>query len=356
MSLVVGVGLGALALAVLAWPVASAAQTVAADLAPAIETMTKGTDTAARMEAAKALGASRDARALEALVKALEDPSRDVRWAAVEALGELGDRRAVPPILDYLKRVEAYRWGKRLAAAALGAIGDPRAVEPLVALLEDDDPFVRRAAALALLRLEDPRGLAKVTDLLKDQSDATLGTVRREMARFEAERSGRPAAPVIARAQASGTAPLRPREWAGLRVGVTPITEVRRRLGEPLQQTAEFVLYGGDRVAAPLKADSVVVNTGAGGVIESIFVFPVWGTMDRDIRALLGPGKLMPYAEFLKATGRTAQGAGTNAGGKLHYLPPDAATESFAEMGMLAVYDAADPAARERLVKLLIVY
>ena len=53
-------------------------------------------------------------------MRRLADPSRDVRWQAAYALGELGDRRAVPP---------------------------------LVALQEDPDPEVRKLVASALRRL-----------------------------------------------------------------------------------------------------------------------------------------------------------------------------------------------------------
>ena len=39
------------------------------------------------------------------------------------------------------------------AANALGELGDPRAVEPLIKALEDDDPGVRERAEKALVKL-----------------------------------------------------------------------------------------------------------------------------------------------------------------------------------------------------------
>jgi HEAT repeat protein len=323
------------------------------DVASLAATLAKGDRTEARMEAAKRLGASRDPRALAPLVAALLDPKRDVRWVAVEALGELGDPRAVPALLEYLKKPDAYRWAKRLVASALGAIGSPTGADALVTMLRDEDPFVRRLAALALLRIGEPAGVAAVKTLTADATDPTLGSVRREMARLE-ERRTREAVPAAATTAAVPVrAPLLAHEWAGFHVGRTTFREIRERLGEPLQESPDFLLYRGDRVSGPMRVDSVVLNADASGLLESIFVFPAWGTMDRDVRAVLGPGRVMPYSEFLKTSGRTAYGAGTKAGGKLHYLPPDAVTEAYADMGLLVVYD---DGAVERLVKLIIVH
>jgi hypothetical protein len=325
------------------------------DVATTIATLAKGGTTAERMAAAKRLGASRSPRAYEPLVAALKDDNRDVRWAAIEALGELGDRRAVAPLVEYLDKPEAYRWARRLIASALGTIGDPAAVPPLVKLLEDADPFVRRLAALALVRIGEPSGVARVRALLADTSDPTLTTVRREYARAEEQRwqtvKRSPApAPALPPSRA-----LRPREWAGIRVGAARLADVRSVLGKPVQEAPDFVLYTGERLLSALRVDSIVLNADVNGVIESIFVFPVWGTVERDVRALLGNGAVGTYSDYLKASGRTAYGAGTRAGGKLHYLPPETVTETYAAMGMLVVYDAAE-AGQDRLVKLIIVH
>ena len=48
--------------------------------------------------AARALGDSRDERAIEPLIAALADRSEDVRCAAARALGEIGDLRADGPL------------------------------------------------------------------------------------------------------------------------------------------------------------------------------------------------------------------------------------------------------------------
>ena len=333
-----------------AMPAAALGEEPAVDVAAAA--LVSARDTASRMAAVGDLGRSRDPKALEPLLAALRDPHRDVRWAAIEALGDLGDRRAVASLVQYLRRKEAYRWGKRLIANALGAIGGGDAVEALTALLADADPFVRRVAALAILRRGDVALLGRLAEVLRENPDDHLATVKREFARVRDGVGGRTA--VAARAPIP--APLRPREWVGLKVGATMVADAVERLGTPLQRTADSLLFRGDQVPSPLRAESLVLNAASDGLIESIFVFPVWGTLDRDARAVLGQGRLMTYGEFLRVTGRTALGAGTRADGKLHYLPPDLLTESFPELGMLVVYDSADVALRDRLVKLLIVY
>lgn len=331
------------------------AQAPAIDVHAAVQTLVTVRETPTRMAAVAELGRSKEPTVLEPLLAALRDANRDVRWVAIEALGELGDRRAVPPLVQYLRRKEAYRWGKRLVANALGAIGGREATEALTPLLADPDPFVRRCAALALLRQNDPALLPRVAEVLRENPDDHLTTVKREFTRVR-DAAGRRSEAVAASRVAPQPAPLRPHEWAGLKVGSGTLTDASERFGAPLQRTADSVLFRGEALRSPLKAESIVVNASAEGVIESIFVFPVWGTLDRDVRGVLGAGQLLTYGEFLRLSGRTALGAGTRADGKLHYLPPDLLTESFPELGMLIVYDSADVAARDRLVKLVIVY
>lgn len=348
--------LGLLAAVLLALvPRLAAAQPPAVDLPAALETLATTRDTAARMTAVAELGRSRDPKALDALLRALRDANRDVRWAAIEALGELGDRRAVQPLAQYLRRKEAYRWGKRLVANALGALGGAEAVETLSTMLADPDPFVRRGAALALLRQGDPALLPRVSEVLRENPDDHLVTVKREFARLRESADRRPGT-VAPAGGGREPAPFRAHEWVGLRVGRSTFTDATERLGTPLQRTADSLLFRGEGAAAPLRTESVVVNGPPDGPIESIFVFPVWGTLDRDVRAVLGSGRLLTYGEFLRLTGRTTFGAGTKADGKLHYLPPDLMTELFTELGILVVYDSADVAARDRIVKLVIVY
>jgi HEAT repeat protein len=72
-----------------------------------------------------------------------------------------------------------YRWG---AAEALGRMGDPRAVEALIPLLGDPDWRVRLKAAWALGRIGDARAAPHLNRLARDESEAV-----RDMAKEAAQ-------------------------------------------------------------------------------------------------------------------------------------------------------------------------
>ncbi len=91
-----------------------------------------------RSVAARCLGKTRQAEALLPLLRAFEEDEDDkVRQAAVEALGLLGDRRAVPKLIAALYEVMTSRgFIPTDLVIALGALGDPQAVDVLCAALE----------------------------------------------------------------------------------------------------------------------------------------------------------------------------------------------------------------------------
>jgi len=81
--------------------------------------------------------------------------NRWVRIGAARALGRIGDREGVVPVVGFLERECRGTGAEALAAAlagaeALGRLGDERGVEPLLALLESKDIRMRSAAARAL--------------------------------------------------------------------------------------------------------------------------------------------------------------------------------------------------------------
>jgi len=114
----------------------------------------KNRDPKIQYDAAEALGYLGDSRAVEPLVTALKnDEFSGVRWKAAEALSKLGSP-AVPALIGALQHEDDdVRWK---AAIALGEIGDPQAVEPLILLLCDEDRFVKSHAALALGSIGEP--------------------------------------------------------------------------------------------------------------------------------------------------------------------------------------------------------
>lgn len=93
-----------------------------------------------RLAAAEALGEIGDARAVDPLIAVLQDDNEDVRRAAAEALGKIRDKRAVEPLLEIFKDSEVW-W----AAEALGELGDKRAVEPLIRVVNSRGSGMRPA-------------------------------------------------------------------------------------------------------------------------------------------------------------------------------------------------------------------
>ena len=101
--------------------------------------------------AAEALGYVGDPRAVGPLLLFLHDSSDELREIAVEALGRIGHASAFDRVLGVLS--DENEWVRRAAAEALGALGDHRAVEPLSAALKDENTVVQDAAFDALKKL-----------------------------------------------------------------------------------------------------------------------------------------------------------------------------------------------------------
>ena len=89
---------------------------------------------------------------LETLLEGLESDNVIVRQDAARMLGELGDERAVPALIERLEQDED-DFVRALSASSLGDIGDERAIEPLQNALQDEDERVREAADAALAQL-----------------------------------------------------------------------------------------------------------------------------------------------------------------------------------------------------------
>ena len=130
----------------------------------------------ARRNAAWALGALDDIRAVAVLIPLMKDSEPAVREQTAWALGALDDRSAVPAMIAGLKDADARV--RRQSAWAAGAIDDRRAVEGLLTLLRDDDRTVREQASWALGAIGDSRAIEPLLPLLKDPEP----TVRRQAA------------------------------------------------------------------------------------------------------------------------------------------------------------------------------
>jgi HEAT repeat protein len=103
-------------------------------------------------DAAYALGEIGDTRAVKPLIDRIEEPF--VGGGAIEALEKIGDPRMIEPLIRlFIKRPESS------IATVLGNIGDKRAVEPLIDALKSDQPSIRYYVARALGKIGDKRAL-----------------------------------------------------------------------------------------------------------------------------------------------------------------------------------------------------
>ena len=95
-----------------------------------------------------------DPLAVHGILPLARHPDENVAQCAIEALGQLGHREAVPVLIQLL---QADLWLQLAAIDALGAIGDAAAVGPLVSLIPDS--VAAEPAIIALQRIAAPESL-----------------------------------------------------------------------------------------------------------------------------------------------------------------------------------------------------
>lgn len=129
-----------------------------------------------RKNAAWALGALGDDRAIAPLTGTLRDSEPQVRRNAAWALGALDAEPAVPSLVRTLTDTDSR--ARARAAWALGAIGSASALPGLIEAMQDQDERVRSQAAWALGAIGDTRAAAALSAALKDP----IADVRRKAA------------------------------------------------------------------------------------------------------------------------------------------------------------------------------
>lgn len=130
-----------------------------------------------RANAARALGVSKDARAVEPLLKALQDKSEHVQINSVRALTAIGDRRVVEPLIELAKLSDPKATLHRRrppsfnlmleCVVALGTLNDERALPLLGELRRASGPTAIQEVEIAIAKLGErkfPRLAPRPTD------------------------------------------------------------------------------------------------------------------------------------------------------------------------------------------------
>ena len=108
-------------------------------------------DVRVRARAARACGKIGDPRAVEPLESLLTDSSATVRREAADALGSIGNRQALQALLPLYE--DGHEKVRRIAVGAFGNFGNERPVDYLVESLSDESSAVRQAAVYSLIEL-----------------------------------------------------------------------------------------------------------------------------------------------------------------------------------------------------------
>ncbi|MFQ3675148.1 MAG: HEAT repeat domain-containing protein [Endomicrobiia bacterium] len=137
------------------------------------------------------LGKMREKKALRQIMMLLKDPSKYVREKAAISLGQIGDKKAVPVLVEVLEKDEAEEVRVTIAGV-LGHLRDKVAVPVLIKTLEDPSPTARMKSAISLGLIGDPSAIPALYRVLKDTHELV-----RKYACEALGNIGRPAIPAL---------------------------------------------------------------------------------------------------------------------------------------------------------------
>ncbi|MCD7780852.1 MAG: HEAT repeat domain-containing protein, partial [Candidatus Gastranaerophilales bacterium] len=143
----------------------------------------KDTDaiTKIRVNITKALANTKDSQAVYPLLYCLNNKEENykVKLSCAEALGKIGDKYAVLPLMNIVEdETESSVYVKESAVSALGMLGDEKAVDSLVSILESKKGFLdkftflkeRALEALNKLHFKGDRVFKAIVNSLDDES------------------------------------------------------------------------------------------------------------------------------------------------------------------------------------------
>ena len=206
---------------------------------PHLVALARGENAEVAMFAVQILSRIKDPGSAQALLPLLEHSDSNIAQAAIEGVGALKAREAVPGLIRLL---DADLWLQFAAVAALGEIGDPRAVQPLLDAIPNE--MLAEPAVDAIGRIAVPEALPRLLSVLADHDRLPLrdGVLKACAAILE----GHPAPPSV-------------------------FTRFRRKLDEERRESGlvEYLgsLLGSDEVALARAAASVALS----GHLEKLY-------------------------------------------------------------------------------------
>jgi HEAT repeat protein len=225
----------------------------------------KDRDGAVPVAAAECLGQLRNPKAIAGLMVNFADKEDYIRYAAADALVQIGEA-AVAPLVEALNhpRVPV----RELAARTLGRIG-PAALDVLLTTIKSPVKQMREAAAEAIGNVKDERSLPPLLAALRDPDDGVREKAARALANL-----GKMAVPSLMSLVNDPQDDLRRRvRWALERLGCEPMDETYIRpishgkwhdvsdLQSPALQEIHIMLRDADRNAR-LTAVTSLANIG----------------------------------------------------------------------------------------------
>jgi HEAT repeat protein len=217
-----------------------------------------------------AIGRLGDRSAVQPLFEALSSGNEALQSRAAYALGILGAEEAVPLLAETLETGGAM--AQRRAAEALAAVGTPEAIAALQTPLSSSEMTSARNAAMVGLEVAGERAVSGLTQALGDR-DPVLRTNAAEMLGWL--KAGQ-ATPELSRALSDADAAVRVQAaWALGEIG-TP--EARQALANALRsetnavvrQTSEAALARGDSLSRPGSFLGPGWATGLLGILATI--------------------------------------------------------------------------------------
>jgi HEAT repeat protein len=196
-------------------------------------------DSETRESAASAL-AMQGAGSVEALIGELESDDPDVRDVVAEALGKIGNPRAVEPLGELLEIGTPLN--RRAAIDALVAIGGPEVAELLENFLTSDEPQIRELALRGLGRLAGREHTDAIVACCGDPDER----VRQAALELLPNLAGNAALPRLADALKNDTPRVRAKAAQSLaRVpGSGSVAALREALGDADAWTRYFAVRG----------------------------------------------------------------------------------------------------------------